>query len=148
MKTKMQKLGVVALGLSAFVMLSGFHSCHRSPMEDPERAKKYADMFIDDKLDDLKATPAQRTQIHQVANDLYPDILKLHVDQKAAREQALVQLESNNPDATKLHGLVDERIDAVRVFAHKVVDAVIKVHQTLTPEQRKEVLAQAKEHME
>jgi Spy/CpxP family protein refolding chaperone len=66
-------------------------------------------------------------------------------EQHAARDEAFTQLASDTPDAQKLHSLVDARIDAMRAFAHKMTDAALEVHGTLTPEQRKELATEFRE---
>jgi Spy/CpxP family protein refolding chaperone len=59
--------------------------------------------------------------------------------------EAITQLSSDSPDAQKLHALVDARIDAMRAFAHKITDAALEVHGTLTPQQRKELATEFRE---
>ncbi len=143
------RVGVLAAALAAFTLLSGFHGgCGSNPARDAERAQKYVNLRIDDELDDLKATPAQRTQIHALADGLFPTALKLRADGQAAKAEALTQLEQPKPDGARLHALVDERLDAIRAFAHSAVDAVLQAHETLTPEQRAQVLEQVKKHAE
>jgi Spy/CpxP family protein refolding chaperone len=100
---------------------------------------------LNDKLDDLDATDAQRQSIHGVKDRVFNEGLSVMEENRAARAEALTQLESDNPDAQKLHALVDARIDAMRAFAHKVTDAVLEVHRTLTPEQRKELATEIRE---
>ena len=136
--------------MTAFTLLSGFcGGCGSSdPAKQMERAQKYVNMRIDDELDDIKATPAQKTDIHALADGLFPLVVKLRTDGMAAKATALAQLEQPKPDGAALHALVDERFDAFRAFAHTAVDAVLKAHETLTPEQRTEVMAKIKKHAE
>jgi len=42
---------------------------------------------------------------------------------------------------------VRERTEALTRFADEVADAVVELHGILTPEQRKQLLADAREHM-
>ncbi len=60
----------------------------------------------------------------------------MHQDGEPLHGEVLAQWESANPDRARLHALVDQRIDAMRAFAHQAVDAGIEVHGVLTPEQR------------
>jgi Spy/CpxP family protein refolding chaperone len=139
----------VAGSIAAFTLLSGFcGGCGSDPAKQAERAQKYVNMRIDDELDDIKASPTQKTQIHALADTLFPQAVQLRADGLAARSAALAQLEQPKPDAAQLHALVDARIDAFRTFAHSAVDAVLKAHETLTPEQRTEVIAKIKKHIE
>jgi periplasmic protein CpxP/Spy len=110
----------------------------------PEQVKRHVDAHIDDRLDDLKATPDQRQKIHGQVDALYPDAVKLYRDHQATRAEAIQILAPDVVDAPKLHALVDARIDAFRAFAHKAVDAVIAVHDVFTPAQRAQIVARAK----
>ncbi len=64
---------------------------------------------------------------------------QLLADQKNARATLVGEWDKATPDRAAVHALVDQRLDAFRAFAHKVADAVLEVHATLTPEQRKQV---------
>lgn len=141
-----KKIAVASSAILAVVLLSGFafrggHGWSR----DPERMKQMVTWRLNDKLDDLDATDAQRQSIHGVKDRVFTEGLTVMEDNRAARAEALTQLESDNPDAQKLHALVDERVDAMRAFAHKVTDAVLEVHRTLTPQQRKELATEIRE---
>ncbi|HZI12444.1 MAG TPA: periplasmic heavy metal sensor [Myxococcus sp.] len=141
-----KKIAVASSAILAVVLLSGFafrggHGWSR----DPERMKQMVTWRLNDKLDDLDATDAQRQSIHGVKDRVFTEGLTVMEDNRAARAEALTQLESDNPDAQKLHALVDERVDAMRAFAHQVTDAVLEVHRTLTPQQRKELATEIRE---
>lgn len=134
----MKKTLIIAgTAIAAVTLLTGFgFGRHHRGTPDPERIRQMVTWKLDDKLDDLDATEAQRTSIHAVKDRLLNDGQALMEEQKAARTEALTQLESATPDAAKLHALVDARIDAFRAFAHKATDAVLEIHRTLTPAQR------------
>jgi Spy/CpxP family protein refolding chaperone len=133
---------ITALGATAFLLLSGFGGFGRPT---PERIKRYADLRIDDQLDDLKATPEQKQKVHAQVDALFPEAVALYQDHQRAKVEATDLLEQDKVDAARLHGLVDARIDALRGFAHKAVDAVISVHDTLNPAQRAELVQKARE---
>ena len=142
----MKKLAVAGSAVLAVVLLSGFafrggHGWGR----DPERIKQMITWRLNDKLEDLDATEAQVQSINAVKDRLFQEGVGLMEDQHAARTEAFTQLASDTPDAQKLHALVDARIDAMRAFAHKMTDAALEVHGTLTPEQRKELATEFRE---
>ncbi|NMO20872.1 periplasmic heavy metal sensor [Pyxidicoccus fallax] len=141
-----KKLAVAGSAVLAIVLLSGFafRGGHRWG-HDPERIRQMITWKLDDKLDDLDATDAQRQSINAVKDRLFDEGKQLMEEQHSARAEAFTQLASDNPDAQKLHSLVDVRIDAMRAFAHKLTDAVLEVHRTLTPEQRKELATEYRE---
>ncbi|RKH71291.1 Spy/CpxP family protein refolding chaperone [Corallococcus aberystwythensis] len=140
-------LAIAGTAVVAVTLLTGFgFGRHHRGTPDPERIHQMVTWKLDDKLDDLDATEAQRTSIHAVKDRLLNEGRGLMEGQQAARTEAVTQLASDTPDAAKLHALVDARIDAARAFAHKAVDAVLEVHRTLTPAQRQELVGDIREH--
>ncbi|MBZ4421796.1 Spy/CpxP family protein refolding chaperone [Myxococcus sp. RHSTA-1-4] len=141
-----KKLAIAGSAVLAVLLLSGFafrggHGWGR----DPERIRQMITWRLNDKLEDLDATDAQRQSINAVKDRLFDEGSQLMQEQHAARAEAFTQLASDTPDAQKLHALVDARIDAMRAFAHKLTDAALEVHGTLTPEQRKELATEFRE---
>ncbi len=130
-----KRLLVVVLGVSAFVLLAGF-GFGRHHGFDPEKARKFADWRVDDFLDDLEATDAQRAQVHAVKDQLLDHGLKVHADNRAIRGELLAQWDAPKPDGAKVHALVDQRAAAITAFAHHVVDAGLKLHGILDAKQR------------
>ncbi|MCP3142801.1 Spy/CpxP family protein refolding chaperone [Pyxidicoccus xibeiensis] len=143
-----KKLAVAGSAVLAVVLLSGFafRGGHHGFGRDPERIKQMVTWKLNDKLEDLDASEAQTKSINAVKDRLFDEGVQLMQEQRAARTEALTQLESANPDAQKLHSLVDARIDAFRAFAHKATDALLEVHRTLTPAQRNELFTEYREH--
>jgi len=144
----MKKIAIAASAVIAVVLLSGFRGGGWGHSRDPERIKQFITWRVDDKLEDLHATDAQKQTVNAVKDRLFEDGKRLAEEHQAARQEVLTQLESDTPDAQKLHALVDARIDSVRAFAHKVVDAALEVHRALTPEQRKQLATEAHEKMD
>ena len=68
---------------------------------------------LNDRLEDLDATDAQKQSVNAVKDRLFEDGKRLAEEHQATRLEVLTQLESDTPDAQKLHGLVDARLDAV-----------------------------------
>jgi protein CpxP len=129
---------IVAAG---FVTLTGF-GCGRHGHghgRDPAEVAAFVTARVDDALDDLDATPEQRTRINAVKDRLLEAGRQAHAGQHDAHAALLAEWKSTSPDAAKLHGLVDARIDALRAFAHQAVDAGVEVHGVLTAEQREKV---------
>ncbi|MFY2561747.1 Spy/CpxP family protein refolding chaperone [Corallococcus terminator] len=143
----MKKLAIAGSAVVAVVLLSGFafRGGHHGWGHNPERIKQMVSWKLNDKLDDIDATDAQRQSINAVKDRLFDEGAKLAQEQHAVRSDVVTQLESDKPDAQKLHALVDERIDAMRAFAHQATDAALEVHGTLTPEQRKELATEFRE---
>lgn len=140
-----KKIAIAASAVLAVVLLTGFRGAGWS--RDPERIKQMIGWKLDDKLEDIDATEGQKQAVHAVKDRLFEEGKALAQEHQATRLEVLTQLESDAPDAQKLHSLVDARIDAVRAFAHKVVDSALEVHRVLTPAQRKELSTEYRERM-
>jgi Spy/CpxP family protein refolding chaperone len=135
--------GLGALGLVSFGLLTGFRGgCGggghggRAGWRDPARIEKLATAHIDDALDDLDATDAQRKSVQAVKSRLLSEGMALSVENRKAGKEIVAQWDASSPDAARIHALIDERAEAMRAFAHKAADAAIEVRGTLTPEQR------------
>ncbi|MGI5865816.1 MAG: Spy/CpxP family protein refolding chaperone [Myxococcales bacterium] len=130
-------LVVGAVAIAAFVLLTGFGGHHRGPFHhDAAKMRKHLDFRINDILDDLNATEAQRSQIHAIKDRLHAELEGTASQRQAAREAVHQEWRSARPDAARLHALVDQHLDAARAVLHKAVDAFVEVHAVLTPEQR------------
>ena len=140
---KVTKIGLLAIAVVALVSLS-VGACHRHrPHHNPEKANKFVTWKINDTLDDLEATEAQRQKILSIKDDLFQQILTMRQNGQGDKWALVQELQSDQPNGEKLHRLLDKHIDALRVTAHRGVDALLEVHGTLTPEQRAQLI---KEH--
>jgi len=94
---------------------------------------------VDDALDDLDATPAQRTQINAVKERMLATALSHRETRQETHAALVAEWKVEKPDAAKLHALVDQRAAEMTAVAHQAVDAAVEVHDALTPEQRAKV---------
>jgi Spy/CpxP family protein refolding chaperone len=143
-------LAVVAAGTAGVVMLSGFRGgCgHRPHGHDPAEVAAFVSDRVDDALDDVDATEAQRAQIHAVKDRLLARAQTLRDGHRAVRDEVLAQWKSDAPDRARLQALVDQRVEATRAFAQEAIDAGVEVHAILTPEQRAMVTRKIERRME
>jgi periplasmic protein CpxP/Spy len=143
MKKILATAGVVAalgLGIVALTGFRGGFGCHgHGGPRDPAQVAAFVTERVDDALDDLDATPEQRTRIHAVKDRLLEDVQAARAGHAEAHAAVLGEWKAESPDATKLHALVDERIEVLRGVAHEAVDSGIEVHGILTAEQRQKV---------
>ncbi len=145
MKKILAAAGVAAAIALGFVALTGFHGgCggHGHPRDPAQLAALVTDR-VNDVLDDLDATPDQRTRIDAVKDRLLADAQKARAGHEEVHAALLGEWKADAPDAKKLHALVDERIEALRGMAHEAVDAGVEVHGILTPAQREKVAKKA-----
>lgn len=109
---------------------------------------KFVDFVVNEKLDDIGATDAQKQRVREVKDRLFNDAKALHSSRGALRQELLGLLEQDNPDPARLKALVHERAEAFTRFADEAADAAIELHGILTPEQRKKLLTEVKAHRE
>jgi periplasmic protein CpxP/Spy len=144
-KGKVLLIGSAVLGV---VLLSGFRGGHMGWGEkNPERIKQMITWRLDDRLEDLKATDAQKRTIQGLKDSLIDEGQSLVKEQKNAGQELLGQWDAAQPDSRAVHALVDARVDAWRGFAHKVADAFLEAHRVLSPAQRQQVSTDVREHM-
>jgi periplasmic protein CpxP/Spy len=142
-------LALLAATSAGFLLLTGFHGggCAGHRHRDPAQVNAFVTERLDEALDDIDATQAQRDQIHAIKDRILAEATTLHQGQQAARAEMLQQWKSDKPDAATLHRLVDQRIEAFRAVAHDAVDAGIQAHGILTPEQRAKVTEKIEKRM-
>lgn len=123
------------LGLSLAVM--GATGCGGGARA--ERMEKVVQWKVDDALDELDATQAQRERVQAITKDAIAKAKPIAEQGQAARGVLVTQWKSPAPDASAVHQLVDTQLENVRAFAHVMVDKALEVHQLLTPKQRDQV---------
>ncbi len=145
--TRTQKIaGATVVAALAAVMVFATGWGHHHGPRDPAQVAAFVSRHVDDALDDVDATPQQRQEIHAVVDRLVQDGQKLRAGHAGVRQELVAQWDAAQPDAAKLHALVDERIDALRAFAHEAVDAGVRVHGILTPQQRAKLSTKIHRH--
>jgi protein CpxP len=143
-------LAGAGLLVAGFVTLSAFggHGGWGGHGElTPERAQRFATFMVDNMLDDVNATPQQRTQVHALKDQRVQDVVAFSQRNRAAKTELLKEWQSNQPDAKAVHALIDQRIDDLRAMAHRMADDGLELHHLLTPPQRAELAERAESHM-
>jgi periplasmic protein CpxP/Spy len=130
-------------------VLTGFgpHGCGRGHGRDPAAMAAFVENRVDDAMDDVDATPAQREKVQSIVKVLLAEGQALRGAHGADPAALLETWKSEAPDAAKLHALVDERAAAMTAFAHRAADAALEVHATLTPEQRAQLARKMERRM-
>lgn len=88
MKKILIAVAAVAVGL---VALTGFRHGFGRHRHDPAAMAAFATARLDDALDDLDATPAQRDQLHGLKDRLLAKGQALHADHDATRAELVTQ---------------------------------------------------------
>jgi protein CpxP len=121
-----------AAGLTAF-------RHHRDPAA-------FVDARVAKLLDEVNATDAQRTQINAIKDKLVADLKTVRASHQGLHDEFLAQWQADRPDQAKVHALIADRATAMKGFADEVADALLQVHDILTPEQRATLAQKVKEH--
>ena len=131
------------LALVALVTLTGFRGCGRPDHRDPAQVAAFVTERLDDALDDVDATPAQRTQLQAIKDRVLASAQTLHGTRQATRETLLAEWKAEKVDRAKVHALIDQRAEEMKALAHEAADAAIEAHDVLTPEQRAKLAKKA-----
>ena len=138
--------GLLAAGLAVTAGTAGgmhhfamhAHAGHGGPAER-------FDGFINQALDDLNATEAQRTRILAVKEKISGPMHRLHGEHAEMHATFLREWKGDKMDTAQLHQLVDAKVEELRGALHGMVDGVNEIHDTLTPDQRRQVVAKVQE---
>jgi Spy/CpxP family protein refolding chaperone len=144
---KMKKRLVLVLGAALVLTVAGI-ALGFGPrlMKDTQRIHKMISWKVDDMLDEIKATPNQRSQVNSVKDRILQEGTLLMKEHQGFHEELTAQWNSNNPDAGKIHSLIDSKSEQFRAFAHKAVDGMLEIHRALTPEQRAKLAQEHEKH--
>ncbi|MBX7099537.1 MAG: Spy/CpxP family protein refolding chaperone [Myxococcaceae bacterium] len=111
-----------------------------------ERMEKMVAWKVDDALDDLDATPQQRTQVEALSKKFVADVKPVLAQGEGTRDALVAEWKKSEPDATKVHAVIDGQLDAVKALVHSVADSALEVHRLLTPAQRDDVTKRLEKH--
>ena len=142
MKIVTTVLGAAGLALgAAFVVLAGMHggSGGHGPhgFEGPAVIPHMLDWLVDNAVDGVQASDAQRSRLLAVKNRVVAQVELLEGQHEATHEEFKRQWALDRMDAVQLNALVDARLEELRRVLHTAVDGIVEVHDTLTPEQRR-----------
>ncbi|MGH7302502.1 MAG: periplasmic heavy metal sensor [Candidatus Rokuibacteriota bacterium] len=114
--------------------------------------KRFVSSMIDDALDAAQVTPAQRPTIHQARDRAFAAVETHRKDRRMRLEQGLALFEADRLDQQAVREFVEQREQEHRLIADAIGQALIDVHDTLTPAQRKAladyVRSHARRHMD
>jgi Spy/CpxP family protein refolding chaperone len=136
------KIGFVALLMAA--LIGGVALEHRAAHAwgKNHRAtimKRVISAHIDEVLDEAKVTDAQRQTIYAARDRIFVAFENQHGTHRAHMEDALQLFEADQVDTSKLAELRAQREVEMKQLVDTVTQAVIEVHDVLTPQQRRAV---------
>jgi Spy/CpxP family protein refolding chaperone len=145
----MKKILWTTLTLAVFAVGALTLTAFRGPGHGgPAYMERFVSNRLEDVLDDVRATDAQRQQILAIKDRLVADAKALRAGHGDVHKELLAQWQLDAPDAARVRAIVDARGDSMKKFADEVTDAILQVHGILTPEQRAQIAKKAQRHME
>ena len=131
-------------GLLVMAIPLGAMACRGRPHHNPNateaEVKANADEHIDDAVDWLDGTDAQKQQIKQVVNAAIPDLLAYRDEHRALREEFQKELTAPRVNAAALEGLRGRALKMADAASARALQALADVANVLTPEQRQKAV--------
>jgi Spy/CpxP family protein refolding chaperone len=141
-------IAIGAASVAAIALLAAFGGRYYQGRHDPKQAYQFITNRVNSMLDEIKATDEQRTQINSLKDKLWQEGMSLKTSHQGLHQDLMALWDADKVDPAQAHALVDQRIDALRAFAHDAVDSGIQLHNLLTPEQRQVVKSEMQKHHE
>lgn len=138
-------LGTILVGAGgvAFAKGKGGHCGWGRGGFSAEDRKKMMSAHIDEVLDELDVTDDQRKQLHSTRDKLFAAFEENRPGRGEKLEKITALFEKDTLDVRELDALKAEHRDKMQKMEEAVSQAIVEVHATLTPEQRKELVVKA-----
>jgi Spy/CpxP family protein refolding chaperone len=101
---------------------------------------------IDEVLDQAKVTPAQRQTVYAARDRVFAVVAEARSTRQAHLEEALTLFEADRPDPARVEALHQQGEAARARIRQSIHEALVEVHDVLTPEQRKVVTDWIRNH--
>lgn len=108
---------------------------------------KFLDFVVSEKLEEIGATEAQKQKITEIKERLMKSGHALREGREPLGREVFTLLEKDRLEAAEIKALVHARAEEVTRFADEVAEGLAELHGLLTPEQRRTLLAEAREHL-
>jgi Spy/CpxP family protein refolding chaperone len=102
--------------------------------------------MIDDALDQAQVTPEQRVRIHTARDGAFAAVDAHMASRRGTLDEALALFETDQVDRARLDAFRAQREAEHRQVADAVTAALVEIHDTLAPAQRKVVADWVREH--
>jgi len=101
---------------------------------------------IDEVLDRAQVTPGQRQAVYAARDRVFTAVAEVRAGRRAHLEEALALFESDQPDPARIEALHQEGEAARAKVREAIHQALVEVHDVLTPPQRKVVADWIRSH--
>ena len=134
-------LAVVTVGLVVGASAFAFAHGGRHGM-----MKRFVSAAIDDALESAKVTAEQRTAIHAARDRVFAAFEQHRRTRTDRLAEALALFEADQVDPARVDALRQQGEDEHRRIAEAVSQALVEVHDVLTPEQRRTLADYVRSH--
>jgi Spy/CpxP family protein refolding chaperone len=139
----MMKKILIGLGALALLVAAGA-AWARGPGRGV-MMKQMIDSRVAQAEDLIQATPQQRAQIDQSKETIVAALQKGHQDRRATHQKLVTMLTADSLAEKDLYAIADQHVAEMQQLAKVIVPEIVKVHDVLTPAQRKTLAAKAQE---
>jgi periplasmic protein CpxP/Spy len=130
-----------AMLTSALAQGPGMHGAH-----GPEMMKRMISARLDEALDQANVTPEQRTAIHASRDRAFATLAANRPDPRAQRDLLLSAFEADQLDMKQVQAMSAQMDYQHQAIRNAVAQAIVEIHDTLTPEQRRAVAEYVRTH--
>ncbi len=113
----------------------------------PAMMHKFLDFAVNEKLDEIGANEAQKQKVLEIKDRLVKSVHAFRDGRGPLHDELLALVEKDNLEPGELKAAVHARAQEMVKLADEAAEAVSELHGVLTPEQRKQLLADAREHI-
>lgn len=135
-------------GLLIMAIPLGAMACGRRHHHDPNiteaELKERVEDHVDDVVDWLDGTDAQKTQITSVVNAAIPDMMAFRDEHRALRDEFQKELSAPTINPTALEGLRGRALKMMDAASARGLRALTDVANVLTAEQRQKAISKWK----
>lgn len=119
--------------------LACHHRNHHDDLTEAEAKERAAD-HVDDAMDWLDATDAQKQQVTQVVSAAIPDAMGFREEQRALRTEFQKELKAPSVNATALEDLRVRFMKLADAATTRGLRVIVDVANILTPQQRQKAV--------
>jgi Spy/CpxP family protein refolding chaperone len=140
-RTTLGLLAVLSAGLVAGATALAFGHGGRHGM-----MKRVVAAAVDEALDEAKVTPEQRATVHAARDRVFAVFEEHRASHRGRLEEALALFEDDRVDPARLDALRQQSEEDHRRMREAVTQALLEIHDTLTPDQRRAVAGWVRAH--
>lgn len=120
------------------------HRCHHRDMSEKELAEMFKDR-AEDVLDEVDATDQQFRAVNGILDGLAADLMPLKKEHKPLHDRFAKALEADRIDRQEIEAIRKTMMDLIDRATTSGLGALADVGDVLTPEQRRELVAEWRE---